>query len=65
MTFCETHQSYAFHDKWAGKFYMYTYYSYDNKMTNQLSPFLPCNMKCCSAEVGMLPEALAEVNILT
>ena len=31
----------------------------------QLLNVLPCNMQCCSSEVGMLPEASAEGNIPT
>ena len=31
----------------------------------QLLNVLPCNLKCCSPEVGMLPDASAEGNIHT
>ena len=31
----------------------------------QLLNVLPCNIRCCSPEVGMLPEASAEGNIPT
>ena len=33
--------------------------------TYQLLNVLPCNMQCCSPEVGMLPEPSAEGNIPT
>ena len=38
-------------------------YNYED--TYQLLNALPCNMRCCSPEVGMLPEASAEGNIPT
>ena len=39
--------------------------SHDTINSYQLLNVLPCNMRCCSPEVGMLPEASAEGNIPT